>query len=225
MAEQQDQSNRMAQLEAELKKLKQDFSVHQHNNSDGTIQLRKTTVLDQDQLYVVGSSQLESQQFFNALVTTEVNKRIIDSWSKPNGRSLSGSEIELMRGVVADGMRGKNIDIPDDFFDFEYSVDVVVTGEQIDLQQRATALQTAFQVIGSNPTILQDPIVRRTYFKLLEATGVNPSELFDEEMPSLMGVMQSTMPASAPMVAQRGGSIAAAPTPPLAQTGKVPTSM
>lgn len=164
-----------------------------------------------------------SQQFFSAILSSEVNKKVIDFMSK--GKMLSGNELQLIKGITADGLKGKNVQIPDNFFDFEYSVDVVVTGEQVDLASRATALQTAFQVIGSNPTILQDPIVRRTYFKLLEATGVNPAELFDEEMPSLMGAVQNTLPGSAP-VAQRGGSIAKAmPTPVGAGANKVPTTL
>ncbi len=65
MAEQQDQSNRIAQLEARLKKLEQGYAIHQHNNSDGTIQLRKNMVLDQDQIYVTGSTERGSEALYN----------------------------------------------------------------------------------------------------------------------------------------------------------------
>jgi len=140
-----------------------------------------------------------SQKFFNAILNKEVNQKIVTEWMK--GKYVtSKQEYDLIKGFVADKLKSKSLKISKDFYDYEYSVDVVVTGEQVDLAQRATALQTAFQIIGSNPTILQDPIVRRTYFKLLELTGVNPAELFDEEETSFASAAQGA--------AQRGGSIA-----------------
>ena len=84
-------------------------------------------------------------------------------------------------------------------------------------QARANALQVAFQVIGSNPGVLRDPNVRRTYFKLLEATGVNPMEIYDEETPSIGGTIQE--------LAQRGGSLARTPAQPVPQVSSVPTAV
>jgi len=140
-----------------------------------------------------------SSVFFNSFLGAEVNKKVINFLEK--GKILTGRELELVKGLTAEELKNKDIEIPDNFYDFKYSIDVVVTGEQVDLAQRATALQTAFQVIGSNPTVLQDPVVRRTYFKLLEATGVNPAELYDEDIPTIIGSVQGTLPA------QRGGSL------------------
>ena len=159
-----------------------------------------------------------SQKLFNATLAQEVNKKVIEFFSR--GKVLSPNELKLVKAMTAAGLKGKDYSLPDDFYDFEYSVDVVVTGEQIDLAQRATALQTAFQVIGSNPTILQDPTVRRTYFRLLELTGVNPMELYDDEIPDLTNTIQEITP----MQAQRGGSIARPPAPAPA-FNQVPTTV
>lgn len=156
-----------------------------------------------------------SQKFFNAILNENVNKKVIDNWLKGK-YTTTKMELDLIKGLTSDEMKTKNMKIPDNFYDFKYSVDVVVTGEQVDLAQRATALQTAFQVIGSNPTILQDPVVRRTYFKLLELTGVNPAELFDEEASSFAEAAQG--------VAQRGGSIAR-PQAPAPAVNNVPTTV
>jgi hypothetical protein len=125
------------------------------------------------------------------------------------GKILMGDELELVKALAAEELKTKDIVIDKDFYDFKYSVDVVVTGEQVDLAQRATALQTAFQVVGSNPQILQDPVARRTYFKLLEATGVNPAEIYDETIPSFQNTVQG-------LAAKQGGSISkpAAPVVP-----------
>lgn len=159
-----------------------------------------------------------SNIFFNAILGDETNKKVVEFMSK--GKILSSQELQLLKGLTAEQMKNKNIMIPDNFYDFEYQVDVVVTGEQIDLSQRATALQTALQVIGSNPTVLQDPTVRRLYFKLLEATGVSPGEIFDEDIPSFQTAVQATSPA------QVGGSIARpTPQPTMPAIAKVPTTV
>lgn len=156
-----------------------------------------------------------AEQFFNAILNSEVNKKVIDFMSR--GKILNSQELMLLKGLTADSLRHKDIEIPDDFYDFEYSVKVVVTGEQIDMAQRAVALQTAFQVIGSNPTVLQDPTVRKLYFKLLDASGLNPVEIFDEEQPSALQAIQNTIPQG--QQAQRGGSIAAPRQAPTANPG------
>lgn len=159
-----------------------------------------------------------SSILFNSFLGAEVNKKVIDFMMK--GKVLTAQELELVKGLTAEKLKSKDLIIPENFYDFKYSIDVVVTGEQVDLAQRATALQTAFQVIGSNPAVLQDPTVRRTYFKLLEATGVNPAELYDEEMPNLQNSIQNAAPA------QRGGSLAkVAPPTPQGATASVPTTV
>lgn len=52
--------NRIADLETRLKKLENLLATHQHNNQDGTIQLRKTLQLDPDQRLIVGNTILRS---------------------------------------------------------------------------------------------------------------------------------------------------------------------
>lgn len=65
MPTQSDLENRIAELEKELKQFKQDYAIHQHADTDGTLRLRKTLNLDQDQVYTVGSAELGSQAFYN----------------------------------------------------------------------------------------------------------------------------------------------------------------
>lgn len=61
--------------------------------------------------------------------------------------------------------------------DVEYALDIVTTGEQIDLGVKAQSLLTAMNILGSNPTILQDKALRTVFFKLLELGGISPLEL------------------------------------------------
>lgn len=96
----------------------------------------------------------------------------------------------------------------------KYDVDVVVTGEQLDTGVRGQTLQYAFQTIGSNPAILQDPGLRSMFFKLLELGGLNPADLnmMQEEANDTMQPMAPQAPMS-PM-----------PQPPQGQPSMMPTS-
>lgn len=62
----QDLQNQINQLKQELNQLKQSYSVHQHDNVDGTNYLRKNIVLDFDQSMVVGCMQCITATGFNA---------------------------------------------------------------------------------------------------------------------------------------------------------------
>ena len=66
-----------------------------------------------------------------------------------------------------------------------------------------TTLQTILQIIGSNPTILRDKVTKKVFYKLLDMTGISPTDLNVEEE-------QSVEDMAGEMMAQRGGSIAGA---------------
>lgn len=58
--------NRISKLEKELQELKQKYTTHQHNNTDGTNYLRKSITLDADQAIAVGAGQWQTLQQYNA---------------------------------------------------------------------------------------------------------------------------------------------------------------
>lgn len=59
------------------------------------------------------------------------------------------------------------------FSDFEWdSVRVEVTNEQVDKAASLQTLNTVFQTIARNPSILQDPNAMKLFSKILEETGV-----------------------------------------------------
>lgn len=65
-------------------------------------------------------------------------------------------------------------EIPDAFYDgLECSLDVQVTGEQMDVGARMQTYQNALQLIVTNPAILQDPSARALFTKMLELAGVS----------------------------------------------------
>lgn len=86
-----------------------------------------------------------------------------------------------------------------DYEDLEYRIDVVITGEQIDLASKISTLQTVLQILGSNPTIMQDPRTKKIFLKTLDMAGISPIDLG-------MDQIDETEQPQAP--AQMGGSIA-----------------
>jgi len=146
------------------------------------------------------------------LVKHYTNKRIIDFIIK-NKKIPVGDEFDALKTITESFIDNQKVlEIPADYYDdIKYKVQVVVTGESIDVGTKMQTLQVALQMIGGNPTILQDPNTRQYFSKLLELSGLSPTD-FDTETPS-----QSP-------IAQIAGSVAKAPTPTMTTT-KSPTNI
>jgi hypothetical protein len=141
-----------------------------------------------------------SDKFFQMLVHKELNKKKIEAFGK--GKIITGDEEKILMGVIADKMKTKKMTIPKDMYeDLKYKVNIVITGEEIDTQSKLTTLQTVLQILGSNPTILQDKQTRRVFNQMLDLSGINPMNIESSDTPTLQG--------AASQLAQRGGSIAA----------------
>jgi uncharacterized protein YlxP (DUF503 family) len=143
-----------------------------------------------------------SEKLLDILVSQRVARKKIENIM--NGKIISPEEEQVLKQVTTETIKHENITISKDLYkDFEYKVDVDITGESIDLSQRITTLQVALQMIGSNPTITQDPVTKKIFFKLLDMGGINPKEFDTIES-------QQFAPLGAP-VAQMGGSMSRVP--------------
>ena len=91
--------------------------------------------------------------------------------------------------------------IPQSYYeDLKYKIDIVITNEQIDMASRLTTLQTVLQILGSNPSILQDRRTKKVFYRLLDLAGISPLDLaIEEEEPKLEEAVSRAV---------RGGSIA-----------------
>lgn len=70
------------------------------------------------------------------------------------------------------------------FDDMEFDIDIDITGEAKDVQGAMATLTTIFQVVASNPTVLQDPTVKMMFSKILNLSGVvSPLELSQGSQP------------------------------------------
>lgn len=107
-----------------------------------------------------------------------VNERLMsnkmwDAISKlimEEGRNPTQAEIDFAQQVLEERMKsGENVsmDIPENFYDFEKSVEVDATGEK---QNKAAALQSItsiLQLIGGDPTRLEHPAIKQ----VMDLTG------------------------------------------------------
>ena len=112
--------------------------------------------------------------------------------------------------------RARFLDIPSDFYDnVEYSMDVLITGEQMDTGVQISTLQVAMQLLGSNPMLIQNKATRTIFFKLLELSGVSPAEL---------NIMDEQMDVNPQMMMPQGGSIAS-PNASMPVPSQIPSAM
>ncbi|MFA5652245.1 MAG: hypothetical protein WC933_02680 [Candidatus Paceibacterota bacterium] len=151
----------------------------------------------------------ESDKFFNLILNERMNKL------RANSKYLSEDQWAIRKSIQAELLKKENMVLPKGFYDnLKYKIDIMITGEQLDVQARQATYMTIWQILGSNPTIFQDKRALRVFSKMLDSIGISPKDIFDEEVPTMQGTIG----------AQRGGSIAA-PTPvatptmqPVAQT-------
>ena len=101
----------------------------------------------------------------------------------------------LVKQSVEEEMYRKNnlfLKIPDGFYDdAKYKVELVITGENVDVGSKIETFKTILQLIASNPTMLVDPAIRAVLNKVVSLTG--------ENLDAIVGKMM------APMAQMTGG--------------------
>ena len=140
-------------------------------------------------------NESNSEKFFNLKLNERMNKLRARKY-------MSEDQWAIRKSIQAELLKKEDLKIPRGFYDnIKYKVDIVITGEQLDVQARQSTLNVIFQILGSNPTILQDKTAKKVFYKMLDLAGINPNELFDEQTPTLQEVAGANR-------ALRGGSIA-----------------
>jgi len=149
------------------------------------------------------SDDNNSEKFFQMQLHDKMNK--LRMKEKNN---LSPEQWEIRRGINAEMLREEERVIPKGIYEnLKYKLNIIITGEEIDTASKLTTLQTIFQILGSNPTILQDKRVKRVFYKMMDIAGFNPRDIDIEETPSIQESMSEAK-------AQVGGSIARPAAPP-----------
>lgn len=117
-------------------------------------------------------------------ILQSINEKGVEATLKENGnvRFLVPSETDDMTWA-------------DLFKNFEWEVEVDVTGEAKFNREDLATLSTVFATIGSNPAILTDPNAKLIFNKILSITGaVSPIELAPTEQPTQQPMQSMQMP-------------------------------
>lgn len=152
-----------------------------------------------------------SEKFFKLKLNERMNQLRVRS------KYLSPDQWNIRRSIQSEILKDTDLEIPRGFYDnLKYKMNIMITGEQIDVAARQQSLDTITMMLGQNPRIMDDPRIRKIIYKRLDMAGINPKELFDEDTPGLSQM-------AGEMRTERGGSIAKpmAPTMP----SMVPTNI
>jgi hypothetical protein len=80
----------------------------------------------------------------------------------------------------------KLIDIPENYYkDLKYLIDIVITGEQLDMRADAANRLMILQALSAVPDLLTNPNKRKLIAPVLESVGINPADLDTQEAPQL----------------------------------------
>lgn len=147
---------------------------------------------------ILGSDE-GSEQLFRALLAQEMNKERAKKY-------MTASQARIIRSIKAERMKNKELVIPKSLYDnIRYDLDIDIVGESIDTAGKMTTLQTLFQIVGTNPTILKDKSVKRILNKMLNLAGFNPNDIVPDEVETMEEMVGGVS-------AQRGGSLPAPQT-------------
>ncbi len=132
----------------------------------------------------------------NDLVTKEVIRLITTTNTFPTNhdRDVIGIGVEQS---IKQG-REKIIDIPKNFYsDLKFDVDIDITQESVDTQQRYATKFAILQAITADPTMLTDPTKRKILYGMAEDGGVNPDDFFGiDQTKTADGLAGSVIPGS-----------------------------
>lgn len=108
--------------------------------------------------------------------------------------------VEISKTLTGNQRFIKPSDVPNKtwkevFDDMEFDIDIDITGEAKDVQGAMATLTTIFQVVASNPAVLQDPTVKMMFSKILNLSGVvSPLELSQGSQPPQQPQQQVQQP-------------------------------
>jgi len=112
-----------------------------------------------------------------AAVQAAVEKHVQET-----GRDVTDEEIDqIEQSVMSKLEKAGNriwIDVQKAFYaNVDYDLDLVTTGENRNVAAQLANVQTVLGLIARNPTILDNPVLRRLLFKMMTLVGMNSSEL------------------------------------------------
>lgn len=129
---------------------------------------------------------------FDRLVVNAKTKMGILRFIKNNRKLPTKEQIEIIRGIEGERTnRDRSIKMPAGFYnDLKYKIDIVITGESVDVASKLATLQQALSMLATNPAILTNPQTKKVFFKILNLVGISPEEFETEtETPNIMDII------------------------------------
>jgi len=152
----------------------------------------------------------------NMLIDIEVNKEL-EKLALTNKMPTEAHK-DILRVSITENIQQeqeKLIKLPTNFYkNLKYKIDIIITGEQKDVQGQAQFIFSVLQAITVDPTILQDPTKRKMLLKLMELNGLQGFDFIPTETPSIQKLTEGQ---------QVGGGVSRPvtfQTPPMRQTEK-----
>lgn len=130
-----------------------------------------------------------------AFAISQANDKVIKQAlkGKPMTQEEYDQEITLQKELLQKTGDKRFVEIPDDYFkDAEFDVDILITGEQINKATTFESISNILAVVGSNPNILQDPVMKKLLSKVVELSGVGISsaEIMNSKAPQVQEAQQ-----------------------------------
>jgi len=136
-------------------------------------------VISREHIVPIASSDADSDMF-DKLVSGMAVDTAKAQYAEKTGFAPDPARMESQKDMIAKSISKKTrfIKVPPDFYkNAKAIVDVIITGEQMDVGAKIQTIQIALQLVGSNPAILADKATRTIFFKLLELAGISPYDL------------------------------------------------
>ncbi|MCK9370835.1 hypothetical protein M0R04_13075 [Candidatus Dojkabacteria bacterium] len=148
------------------------------------------------------SGDAGSDKLFQMVVSQRLNEKKFESLL--NGKLIMPDEENVMKSVIADGVKNEKIEIPKGIYeDVMTKIDIVIGNESMDMAEQMQNLTLLSNMANNNPGSFTPTELKAIKRKLMEAAGFNPHELGgDDPIPSIQDQMAQQR------MAQPGGSIA-----------------
>lgn len=120
----------------------------------------------------------ELAQLHHALTTHYTNKDIIQFIIK-NHKIPDEKEYQILKGITIDKIKSqKSLEIPESYYEnMKYKVQIDITGETIEVNNKVNSLLYMIGQLGSNPNILKDPVIKGMVSEAMNYLGLKPIRL------------------------------------------------
>lgn len=125
-------------------------------------------------------SDAEIEKLYGAVADATLKKKLFE-YLRKNGLVPNKVIIDQQREKIVNQLRKRK----DIFFkvkeaaysDVKVKVDVVITGESMNVGSRVNTLQVGLQILAANPQIMENKAMRTMFFKMISLSGISPNEI------------------------------------------------